>query len=121
MLNSVGICSQSHVLQVVATLSPARLAGAMSGSNRAGSIDSVLTDQLQWLQSWAAATASNDVDNQCQQLASACGNLQGDLAARALESLENGSQSVQQSLPGLPNMQSPAMLIDAVQLGVLRL
>lgn len=93
----------------------------MSGSSRAGSIDSVLVDSLQWLQSWAAETASNDVDVQCQQLASACGNLQGDLAAKALESLENGSQGMQQGLPGLPNMQSPAMLIDAVQLGTLRL
>ena len=108
-------------IQVVATLSPARLAGAMTGGTRAGSIDSVLMEQLQWLQSWAADAASNDVDVQCQQLASACGNLQGGLAAQALESLEAGSQNVQQSLPGLPNMQSPAMLIDAVQLGTLKL
>ena len=108
-------------MQVVATLSPARLAGAMTGSSQPGSIDSVLMEQLQWLQAWAAETASSDVDVQCQQLASACGNLQGGLAAQALESLEAGSQNVQQSLPGLPNMQSPAMLIDAVQLGTLKL
>ena len=93
----------------------------MTGSIQAGSIDSVVVDQLQWLQEWAADTASNDVDVQCQQLASACGNLQGSLAARALESLEPGSQTVQQNLPGLPNMQTPAMLLDAVQLGALKL
>lgn len=93
----------------------------MTCSTQVGSIDSVLMEQLQWLQSWAAETASNDVDVQCQQLASACGNLQGNLAAQALESLQAGSQNVQQSLPGLPNMQSPAMLIDAVQLGTLKL
>lgn len=88
---------------------------------QAGSIDSVLMEQLQWLQCWAAETASTDVDVQCQQLASACCNLQGGLAEQALESLEAGPQNVHQSLPGLPNMQSPAMLIDAVQLGTLQL
>ena len=108
-------------MQVVATLSPARLAGAMTGATQPGSIDSVLMEQLQWLQSWAADTASTDVDVQCQQFASACANLQAGLAAKALESLEAGPQSVQQSLQGLPNMQSPAMLIDAVQLGTLSL
>jgi len=65
--------------------------------------------------------AVHDIDVQCQQLASACQNLQGDLAARALQSLENGSQPAQQGLPGLPNMHSPAMLIDAVHLGALKL
>ena len=108
-------------MQVVATLSPARLAGAMTHSTQPGSVDSVLMEQLQWLQSWAADTASSDVDVQCQQLASACGNLQGGLAAKALESLEAGSQNIRQSLPGLPNMQSPAMLVDAVQFGTLKL
>lgn len=109
-------------MQVVATLSPARLAGAMTNNMpQSGSIDSVLMEQLQWLQGWAAETASSDVDVQCQQLASACRNLQGGLAEQALESLEAGLQNVQQSLPGLPNMQSPAMLIDAVQLGTLKL
>lgn len=92
----------------------------MTGSLQAGSIDSVLMEQLQWLQHWAADTASNDVDAQCQQLASACGNLQGGLAASALETLEAGSQNVHQGLPGLPNMQSPAMLIGAVQLGTIK-
>ena len=87
---------------------------------QSGSIDAVLMEQLQWLQGWAAETASSDADVQCQQLASACHNLQGGLAQQALESLEAGPQNVQQSLPGLPNMQSPAVLIDAVQLGSLR-
>lgn len=108
------------LLQVVATLPPSRLVGAMSGS-QAGSVDLVLVDQLQWLQFWTADISEHDVDAQCQQLASVCQSLQGDLAARALQSLETGSPSPQQTLPGLPNMQSPAMLIDAVQLGALRL
>ena len=93
----------------------------MAGSSHAGSIDSVLMEQLQWLQSWAAESAAKDIDVQCQQLASACNNLQGDLAARALESVNAGSGTVEQGLPGLPNMQSPAMLLDAVQLGALKL
>ncbi|DBA83099.1 TPA: hypothetical protein ACH3X2_006627 [Trebouxia sp. C0005] len=90
-------------------------------SNQAGSLDLILVDQLQWLQSWTAEVAVHDVDVQCQQLASACQNLQGDLAARALQSLENGSQPAQQGLPGLPHMQSPAVLIDTVQLRGLKL
>jgi hypothetical protein len=90
-------------------------------SSQAGSLDLILVDQLQWLQSWTLEVAVHDVDVQCQQLASACQNLQGDLAARALQSLENGSQPAQQGLPGLPNMQSPAMLIDAVHFGALKL
>ncbi len=90
-------------------------------SSQAGSLDLILVDQLQWLQSWTADVAAHDVDVQCQQLASACQNLQGDLAARALQSLENGLQPAQQGLPGLPNMQSPAMLIYAVHLGALKL
>ncbi len=90
-------------------------------SSQAGSLDLVLVDQLQWLQSWTAEVAVHDVDVQCQHLASACQNLQGDLAARALQSLESGSQAAQQRLSGLPNMQSPAMLIDAVHLGALKL
>ncbi|DBA73958.1 hypothetical protein WJX77_002142 [Trebouxia sp. C0004] len=106
--------------QVAATLPPSRLAGAMS-SSQAGSLDLILVDQLQWLQSWTADVAVHDVDVQCQQLAAACQNLQGDLAARALQSLENGSQPAQQGLPGLPSMQNPAMLINAVHLGALKL
>ncbi len=90
-------------------------------STQAGSIDSILVDQLQWLQSWTSDVAVRDVDIQCQQLSSACQNLQGDLAARALQNLENGPQAAQQGLPGLPNMQSPSMLIGAVQLGALKL
>lgn len=93
----------------------------MTGGDSAGSIDSVLVDQLQWLQSWTADVAVQDQDVQCQQLASTCHSLQGDLAARALESLESGPQTGHQALAGLPSMQTPAMLIGAVQLGALKL
>ena len=80
--------------------------------------DAILVEQLQWLQAWVTDVAVQDVDMQCQQLASACQNLQGSLAARALEALEQGppGNSPGQSLH-LPNMQSPAMLVGAFQSG----
>ena len=81
--------------------------------------DAILVEQLQWLQAWVTDVAVQDVDMQCQQLASACQNLQGSLAARALEALEQGppGNSPGQSLHDLPNMQSPAMLVGAFQSG----
>ena len=109
------------LLQVLATLSPARLAGAMAAGSSEASSDAILVDQLQWLQSWVQHVAAQDVDVQCKQLAVACQNLQGSLAAKALEALENGppmGSSALQSLQGLPNMQNPATLVGAFQSGI---
>lgn len=83
------------------------------------STDAVLVEQLQWLQAWVTEVASQDVDMQCQQLASACQNLQGSLATKALEALEKDSSGNQtgQDLNVLPIMQSPALLMGAFQAG----
>ena len=83
------------------------------------SADAILVDQLQWLQAWVTDVAAQDDDMQCQQLASACQNLQGSLAGRALQALANApsSSSSEKLLQGLPNMQSPAVLVDAFQSG----
>ena len=85
-------------------------------NSQPGSIDSVLVGQLEWLQAWTFEVMTQDADDQCRQLASTCQNLQGGLAAMALETLE-AQPVASQGLPGLPNMNSPAGLLAAVQSG----
>lgn len=95
----------------------------MTTSNVMVSADAVLVDQLQWVQAWVTDVAVQDVDMQCQQLAAACQNLQGSLAAKALEALaSHSSQGVTDKNPfDLPNMQSPSLLVDAFQSGFVSL
>ncbi|KAK9804941.1 hypothetical protein WJX73_001262 [Symbiochloris irregularis] len=80
--------------QVMMALSPARVAGALVGGSQGDSADALLVDRLQAVRAWAEEVAEKDVDPQCRMLAKGCGNLQADLAARALLTLkEQGSEA----------------------------
>lgn len=50
-------------MQILASLPPARVAGAMTGG-RGDLQDSLLVERLEWLQGWLAATTAADPDSQ---------------------------------------------------------
>jgi hypothetical protein len=73
--------------QVLASLPPARVAGAAIGRS-ADVEDRLLVERLQWLQGWAQATAGGDADEHCRLLAAGCVSLQADLGSRAMAAME---------------------------------
>lgn len=51
------------VVQILSSLPPARLAGAMTGG-RGDLQDDLLVERLEWLQGWLVATTAGDPDTQ---------------------------------------------------------
>lgn len=99
--------------QVVTTLPPARLAGALLGG-RGNAEDTLLVERLGWVREWTASVAAADPDPQCRLLAAGCGNLQADLAARAMEALEEGAAVVREPRPllGSSGVQTKGAVVD---------
>jgi hypothetical protein len=77
------------VAQVVSTVPPARVAGAMSGG-AADPSDQALLRRLEWVREWTGAMAAADPDPRCRQLAAGCRNLQARRMDRLLTDRATG-------------------------------
>ncbi len=73
--------------QVVSSLPPARLAGALV-EHGADAQDAVLVERLQWLQTWATGAAAGDTDENCRLLAAAVVGMQAQLASASMAALQ---------------------------------
>jgi len=77
--------------QIMAVMSPARVAGALAGAAAGNVHDGALIARLESIRVWTEALATSDPDDQCRRLAAAARSLQARLGSEATEAVDGGA------------------------------
>lgn len=91
----------------------------MTGAERGDVSDALLLERLDWVHDWTQHVREQDADPDCKAMASACTNLQADMASNAMKAMEANMQAaLEPERPPLPNLQSPIALVQSMQTSV---